>query len=346
MAMVSVLMPVFNVENYLIESIDSILNQTYKDFTFYIINDGSNDRSEEIILKYKDSRIKYIKNSINQGYIKCLNQAIDLVDSKYIIRMDSDDIAMPHRIEKQVVYMEAHPTVVVCGSSRINFYPESHRGEDYMEAITDKTKLFVNSIFNTSLHHPSVIIRTEVLKKNNLRYKEIFYFAEDKALWLDLSTYGELANIKEPLLRYRIHYNQVSYTHFEEQKNNSVKRTFDFLIKLGIKLDKRDLPLLLILCYERKCDSTHEIELLEKLIFRIMRDAKVQNLDYYPELCTNLKRRFKISILKSSRIGAKVLLQIKKSKLLTFNQLDFMFYVKVGVRTFGKFEINSYKKQS
>ena len=341
--MVSVLMPVYNVEGYLVESIDSILNQTFRDFDFYIINDGSSDRSEEIILRYSDPRIKYIKNNINQGYIKCLNQAIELVESKYIIRMDSDDIALSTRIEKQVDYMETHPEVVVCGSSRINFYPEAHRKEVVMNAITDKKELFVNSIFNTSLHHPSVIIRTEVLKKHNLRYKEKYYYAEDKALWLDLSEYGVLANIDEPLLRYRIHYNQVSYLHFGRQKNNSVDRTFDFLIKQGITLNESDLPALMILCYERKCDSNHEIAVLESLIFRLMNEAKALELDYYPELCKNLHFRFKSSILKSSRIGAKILIQIKKSKLISFSQLDLMFYLKMGVRTFGKFEINSQK---
>ena len=344
MVMVSVLMPVFNVQEYLVESIDSIINQTYTDFEFYIINDGSSDRSEEIILRYTDPRIKYIKNESNQGYIKCLNQAIELVDSKYIIRMDSDDIAMPTRIEKQVAYMEDNPGVVVCGSSRINFYPEANRKEVLMHAITDKKELFVNSIFNTSLHHPSVIIRTEILKKYNIRYKEKYYFAEDKALWLDLSEYGELANIGEALLRYRIHYNQVSYLYKHRQKSNSVDRTFDFLTKQGIKLDESDLPCLMILCYERKCDSNNEIAVLERLIFRLMHEAKILNFEHYPEFCRNLQFRFKSSILKSSRIGAKIFKQISKSKLISFKDLDLLYYLKVGVRTFGKFEINNQPK--
>jgi len=340
MAMVSVLMPVFNVEKYLVESIDSILNQTFTDFDFYIINDGSTDGSEDIILRYQDPRIIYIKNKTNQGYIKSLNQAIDIVDSKYIIRMDSDDIALPTRIEKQVAYMEANVTVVVCGSSRINFYPEAEREDVFMNAITDKKELFVNSIFNTSLHHPSVIIRTEVMKKHNLRYKERYYFAEDKALWLDLAEYGEIANLDEALLRYRIHYNQVSYLYKTRQKNNSVDRTFDFLVKMGIKLEESDLPCLMILCYERKCDTNQEIAELERLIFRLMNEAKSLNLEFYPELCKNLQLRFKSSILKSSRIGAKIFKQINRSELISFRDLDILFYLKVGVRTFGKFEIN------
>jgi len=341
MAVVSVLMPVFNVEKYLVESIDSILNQTYTDFKFYIINDGSSDGSEEVILGYDDPRIEYINNNSNQGYIKCLNQAIELVDSKYIIRMDSDDIALPTRIEKQVAYMEANPTVVVCGSSRINFYPEKHRKDVLMTAITDREKLFVNSIFNTSLHHPSVIIRTEVIKKYNLRYKEKYYYAEDKALWLDLSYHGELANIEEALLRYRIHYNQVSYLYKTRQKSNSVDRTFNFLLKQGFKLKENDLPALLKICYERSCDSNEELVQVENLALRLIKEAKDLSLSFHEEFRGNITNRVKLIYIRSSRIGAKILKPLYKSTLVSFHQMDFMFYIKVGVRTFGKFEINA-----
>ncbi|KEO72590.1 glycosyltransferase family 2 protein [Anditalea andensis] len=337
--LVSVVMPVYNVDKYLNDAIDSILNQSYKDFVFYIINDGSTDRSEDVILSYNDERIIYLKNTFNQGYIKCLNQAIDVIDSKYIIRMDSDDISLPTRIEKQLAYMEMHTNVVVCGSSRINFYPEVHRKDVFMKAITEKNKLFVNSIFNTSLHHPSVIIRTEILKNFNLRYQERYYYAEDKALWLDLAAYGDLANIEEALLRYRIHYNQVSYQYTLIQKDNSVNCSYAFLLKMGIKLNEEDKPYLLKLCYERKCENTEDIAALESLVLSIMVQAKELGLESYSELCTNLRNRFKSSILKSSRIGARILKEIYHSRLVSIKDLDLMFYVKTTVRTFVDFEI-------
>jgi glycosyltransferase involved in cell wall biosynthesis len=342
MAVVSVLMPVYNVEEYLVESIESILNQTYTDFKFFIINDGSIDGSENIILRYNDPRIEYIKNTVNQGYIKCLNQAIGLVDTKYIIRMDSDDIALPTRIEKQVAYMEENPSVVVCGSSRINFYPEKHREDILMPAITDRKKLLVNSIFNTSLHHPSVIIRTETVKKNNLRYKEQYYYAEDKALWLDLSEYGELANIEEALLRYRIHYNQVSYLYKPRQKSNSVDRTFDFLLKKGFRLEEKDLPALMKICYERNCDTNSELEQVESLALRLIKESQELGLPFHEEFKKNIRHRVKLIFIRSSRIGVKILKPLYKSTLVSFYHMDFMFYIKVGVRTFGKFEINDY----
>ena len=98
----TVLMPVYNSEKYLAEAIESILSQSYTDFEFLIINDGSTDRSETIIKSYNDKRIIYIKNKSNLGLIKTLNKGISLVKTKYLARMDSDDKSHPERLKKQI----------------------------------------------------------------------------------------------------------------------------------------------------------------------------------------------------------------------------------------------------
>src|SRR5688572_2119038 len=106
MPKVSVILPVYNGEKYLREAIESILCQTYEDFEFIIINDGSTDKSEEIILSYKDGRIVYSKNEFNKGLIYSLNKSIELASGELIARMDADDIAFPDRLQKQVDYFE------------------------------------------------------------------------------------------------------------------------------------------------------------------------------------------------------------------------------------------------
>ena len=118
---VTVLMPVYNGAAFLPESIDSILSQTYKDFEFLIINDGSTDDSEKIILSYDDPRIKYLKNDVNLGVIGTLNRGLEIIKTKYIIRMDADDLALPYRIQVQVDYMDKHPDIVLSGSRKIHF---------------------------------------------------------------------------------------------------------------------------------------------------------------------------------------------------------------------------------
>ena len=127
---ISVVMPAYNAEKYLREDIDSILAQTYDDFEFIIINDGSIDRTKEIILSYSDPRIVYIENEQNSGICVTLNKGLDTAKGRYIVRMDSDDIALPQRLEIQVRYMDANPDVGVAGSMVERFYDNNALNHD------------------------------------------------------------------------------------------------------------------------------------------------------------------------------------------------------------------------
>ena len=118
---VSVILPVFNAEKTLKTAIDSILEQTYKNFELIIINDGSNDLSEAIIKEYKDHRLKYFINEVNKGLIYTLNKAVSLCKGEYIARMDSDDISAKNRLETQVRYLTLHPDILAVGTARSIF---------------------------------------------------------------------------------------------------------------------------------------------------------------------------------------------------------------------------------
>src|SRR5947208_475701 len=102
--LVTVLMTVYNVDKYIRQAIESILNQTFSDFIFLIVNDASEDKSEEIIKEYKDKRIKYFKLPQNLGLAGALNKGLEMIDTKYFIRMDSDDISVLTRFEILVNY--------------------------------------------------------------------------------------------------------------------------------------------------------------------------------------------------------------------------------------------------
>src|SRR4051812_30773328 len=114
---ISVVMPVLNGEKYLREATESILNQTFKDFEFIIINDGSTDRTEEIIQSFADPRIVYIKNEKNVGLSRVFNQGIRAAQGTYIARMDADDISLLHRFEKELEYLENNPKIDIVGSA-------------------------------------------------------------------------------------------------------------------------------------------------------------------------------------------------------------------------------------
>ncbi|MCS3158304.1 glycosyltransferase [Phocaeicola dorei] len=198
---VTVLMPVYNAEKYLAEAINSILNQTFTNYELLIINDGSTDKSEEIILKYSDKRIRYIKNDKNIRLVATLNKGIELAKGKYIARMDADDISVPTRLEKQITLLENNEDIGVCGSF-LYVFGENIRNYIAKKPLTDigiKSALLVQN----PLGHPNVTIRKSILIKHHIRYDERFYRMEDWGLWITLMNKCKYANIPEILLQYR-----------------------------------------------------------------------------------------------------------------------------------------------
>ena len=117
MPKISVIMSIYNTRReYIIRAVDSILKQTFDDFEFIIVNDGSEDFVRETIQTFSDKRIKYLENGKNIGLVRSLNRALELSSGEYIARMDSDDISLPQRFERQVEYMDKNPHVGVLGT--------------------------------------------------------------------------------------------------------------------------------------------------------------------------------------------------------------------------------------
>jgi len=196
---ISVVMPVYNGEKYLNEAIDSILHQTYTDFEFIILNDGSTDKTEEIILSYDDPRIVYVKNEENLQIVKTLNKGIALAKGKYIARMDADDISLPERFEKQIAFMEENPDIDVCGTWVETIGPPY----EYWRYPVDNEQIKAALVFNSALAHPTVMFRNTVFE--HTLYEETYNKAEDYALWVKLSKEHRLHNLPLFLFQYRLH---------------------------------------------------------------------------------------------------------------------------------------------
>ena len=219
--LVSIVMAAYNEEHYIKESIDSILNQTYTKFEFIIINDGSTDRTEEIIKSFNDQRIIYIKNESNLKLINSLNKGLALAKGELIARMDADDIAYPFRIKRQVEFMCNNPDIGISGSQLVLFggdhglmnYPLIHK-----EIML---KLFISSCFGNNV----VIFRKEILLENNLFYSEGYLHAEDYKSWTKWIFKTKAANLLEPLVKYRVHNNSIStkYTKIQRETRNRVR---------------------------------------------------------------------------------------------------------------------------
>jgi len=238
--LVTVLMPVYNGEKYLKESIESILNQTFRDFEFIIIDDGSADKSAEIIKSFNDTRIRLERNETNLGLIKTLNKGLGLSKGKYIARMDCDDISLSKRLSVQINFMEKHPEIGVCGSwvkiiglkqKFVNRYPQKH----------EEARAYL--LFNTPFAHPSVIIRKELVDKYNLKYDEGYKHAEDYELWSRAVEHTKISNIPKVLLHYRMHDKSVSKNNSLTQAENSNKVRIKLLKKLGINPTPAELDI-------------------------------------------------------------------------------------------------------
>lgn len=277
---VSILMPVYNAEKYISEAIDSILNQTFKDFEFIIINDGSSDRSEEIILSYNDARIIYNSHNQNRGYIPTLNEGIGLSKGIYIARMDNDDISMPFRIEKQVEFLNSHEEYGLIGT-----WAKIINRDEIMQPCSDDMDIRLQQLKMNQFVHTSVMIRKSILDKYNLRYDEKYYATEDYDLWVKMSNYCKVGNLNEFLLNYRIHDEQMSFIHKNKQIENSNQiKILQIENYLGISLSEEEkIDYLRFLNEATICenDILKEINLINKLKLKCYANYKKSKFYYY-----------------------------------------------------------------
>jgi glycosyltransferase involved in cell wall biosynthesis len=213
---VSVLMSVYNGEQYLKDAIESILSQTFCDFEFIVIDDGSSDSTPDILAHYqqREPRVLAHRFDHNRGLSAALNFGIRLARGEYIARMDADDISLPNRLQEQVGFMDAHPEIGVCGTwveligaieGQIWKYPTRH------EAI------HARMLFANTLVHPSVIMRVVSIKENALQYDEDVRYAQDYELWGRAITSVQFANLDQILLQHRIHAEGTGVKHRQAQ---------------------------------------------------------------------------------------------------------------------------------
>ncbi len=203
---VSVVMPVYNAEKYLNDAIESILNQTFNNFEFLIIDDGSTDSSHSIIQSFLDKRIRCIHHDFNKGLIFSLNEGMREASGEYIVRMDADDISFPTRIEKQINYFKMNPDVDVVGSYFIGL-----NSNKVFEMVLSHNEIRTQMLFNSTMAHPTIVLRRMKFINNNLFFSNEYKHAEDYELWVRAAQVIKFANIPEVLLRYRTHSGQISY---------------------------------------------------------------------------------------------------------------------------------------
>ncbi|WMI69849.1 glycosyltransferase [Mangrovimonas sp. YM274] len=224
--LISVVMATYNGEKFIAEAIQSILDQTYKNFEFLIVDDGSTDRTQEIIRGFRDHRIRYIKKEANTGIADSLNKGIAQAQGTYIARMDDDDVSFPHRLERQLEVFANDNQIIFCGTSVEDINGKTLGTPSQHEDISLKL------VFSNPIFHPTVMIPREILLLE--RYNPNAVPSEDYDLWSRLIFKGKFHQLEEALLYCRIHQTSVTANRRKEQLVRNIPIAQYIHKKLGI----------------------------------------------------------------------------------------------------------------
>lgn len=251
-------MAAYNASKYINAAIDSIISQSHTDFELIIIEDGSQDDTLEVIQSYKDSRIRLIQNERNVGLIKSLNKGLDAAAGEYIARMDADDISLPHRLELQSKFLDAHPEVGFCGTWVEAFGEASSQ---IVKMPIEDGDIRCHLAFENAFIHSSIMMRRAAIEAHNLRYDHNALHAEDYDLWVRFGNLAQMANIPSVSVRYRNHVESISHRFQKTQKETADKVRCQQISNLKLNLDQIEpdiLNMLLRFDYNRglaKLDS-------------------------------------------------------------------------------------------
>lgn len=276
MPKISVIMPAYNAEKYIKAAIESILEQTFTDFEFIIIDDGSIDSTAAIIQSYSDKRIRFCPNEQNIGVAATLNRGLELACGEYIARMDADDISLPKRFEKQTAYMDEHVDIAVCGTAIEMFCDNKVIGRRFPSSEPEKLK--EDLFFSCGVAHPSVMMRKTVIVGLG-GYDPMFNGMEDYELWCRVAEKYRLTVLPEVLLRYRIHHAQVTQNQspkYEEQLRLLKRRQTE---QLGITVSSEEFDAYVSYCIGAMENIYSEISALGHFFEKAV--AGNSNSEYY-----------------------------------------------------------------
>lgn len=317
--LVSIIIPLYNREEYIREAIDSLLLQTYENIEIIVVDDCSTDSGVSIVEAYGDKRIKLIKNKENRGISYTRSRGFDIAKGEYIALLDSDDIAMPNRIATQVSYLSDNPLVGVVGSNRVEFSDKEDIRISKHQLNWEVLKVAL--LFDMPMTNPSLMMRREVMEE--FSYNSKYIVAEDYEFLYRVSKKWRVENIEEPLIRYRIHNNQITKNHDDSSYLKDIKTRIFAELDIEIEDELKDI-------YYRGINldlEQAEVEEFSKIIIKILEQNK--RLSIYNE-----------EILKGKLLGK--LIRLIKRRLKGVKGLQCQKKIKKILNSEG-IEINSYK---
>ncbi len=270
--LVSVLMPVYNGMPYLPMAAESILNQTFTDFEFIIVNDCSTDGSNKYLHSLHDVRIVLVELQQNLGVTGALQEGMKRVRGKYVARLDADDMAKPHRLQTQVDYLERNSEVGLLGSS-VELIDASSKFLKHVNLAKDDIEIRWKFLFKNPFFHSTVMFRYALVNKHHLGYFR--KHGEDYQLWVELMQFCEGAISKDELIQYRTHQQSWTFTKNSNQVHAADEIASNEILKyISIKNDK--IPLLISFARGNKLEKTIRNE-IENLFIKLVEAFLLKN---------------------------------------------------------------------
>lgn len=292
---ISVLMTAYNAAQTIAETITSVLNQTFPNFEFIIVNDGSTDNTEEIVAGYKDKRIRLLNNSNNMGIIDSANNGLEHCRGEYICRIDADDICHKDRFLHQYRFMERRPNCIVSGTHyrKIKNNKIAKSSSKHFFHVRDK-KLRVEMLRNSPLGNPTVMFRKRLITEFGLQYDPEYLYCEDYAFFCQAMKYGELHIINRPLVYYRQHSEQISTRYADQQCQNANRIRQALIIELVPDISPEELATHLALMTDMNPRSGISDEaVLEWVnkVCKINKEKRLYDVKLFNRLMTRRQKR-------------------------------------------------------
>ena len=283
---ISVVMVIRNEEKYIAEAIQSILDQTFSNFEFIIVDDHSSDRTKEIIGSFSDSRIQLFDNPNTPGKPGGLNFGYAQARGRYIAHMDGDDISLPDRLRLQYDFMESHPDIGVCGGGMVKFYERKWFNQDRTvhqprQNIEVMKKMFIGRI---GVNNPTALIRAKVIPYT-VRYNPQFKGAEDYMFYSDLAQFTQFANLPEIIFRYRRHSSNISKYMKGTKRRDGINAHLIHLHRIFSEVDFAHKEKFLMLLHDKKTKlKLHEV-------VEVYRTAGFYEFNNYKDIKSLIKAR-------------------------------------------------------
>lgn len=330
--LISVCIAVYNRARFIEAAIESVLKQTYQNFEIIIIDDGSTDDTVNKIACIEDKRIHLFINDKNRGVVYTRNRYLELAKGEFIAILDSDDLWMPSKLEKQLTFFSSHHEYAICGTLARREYSDG--SSDLWKFPSTDTGIRARLLWGSAMVHSSVMVRKQLMLDYNIKYDNAIRQAEDYDFIRQFVFRAKAYNIGEVLTRYAVHQEQFTSQAKEEQVNESIKVAYRYCKDLGINISEEEAK-----CFEKVYSfkfnlSIKELKILKYFFLNILEIQK--DTFIAQKLKENISQKWFLSCYKSSTNGLGVFkLYINNKNLKTrpiFSIIHLKFFIKCLLR--------------